>query len=71
MKELPRGIQPVFADRDYCSVCDKEEVFYETWHTWKEEGYYPDGCKWICTNHGVKRYCAECFIEYGGTVTDA
>lgn len=63
---LPKGLQPIFTNHPYCSICESQEVHFETMHQWEEIYRCCEAGNVKILNWAMKRYCKECFEEYGG-----
>lgn len=60
----PKWAQPIFCS-PHCSICENTDVYFEAMDSWIEEVELASE-KASIRNWAVKRYCKECYFEYGG-----
>jgi len=66
-REFPKWAQPMFTETPYCSVCNSADVYFEMLDSWVEKTEF-QGKTFLINNWAMKRYCKDCFEEYGGSV---
>jgi hypothetical protein len=49
-----------------CSVCEHDQVYFECADRWLERVEVLEKTLLVCHTE-IKRYCRECFKEYGGS----
>ena len=66
---IPTWAQPIFTPNPYCSICGNKDVYFEIMDSWVENIPLPFELDMYveCKSYGMKRYCKECFEEYGGS----
>lgn len=58
---------PVIAkDLPHCSICENPNVYFQCTDKWVEKVQF-QGTLYLVHQFLVKKYCKDCFAEYGGS----
>ncbi len=65
----PKWAQSILDTNPKCSICDNTDIHHECLDSWEETIYFTSTPVFV-KHWAMKRYCQECYFEYGGEVKD-